>query len=313
MSSLKSNEEWYKNILKQYRLKDDAVLFFLEENSCDELKKIYDDFGNKKEKYSKIEKYYYNLILEKINDVDFYLKSRIKDKEHLIVKIIRDCEQDLLDGIDNKKINVTNYENVFSDLIGIRIICIHQEDQFLILDKLLKIIKINRGKFYSHSDSRINIFSKRYNDLIDKNIFTVHKRDEETPYESIHVNTSDNEYGIKIEIQIRTFFEEAWGEVDHSLKYPYDMNNEFLKTQMSILYFMSFAADNLISSSYRFKEEIIKTSKMKKIILNNKHTIKEIMKVFGYEENVQNDYKLKYEQIKKILKQEESKNGKNKK
>ena len=52
---------------------------------------------------------------------------------------------------------------------------------------------------------------------------------------------------------------------------------------------------------------------MKKIILNNKHTIKEIMKVFGYEENVQNDYKLKYEQIKKILKQEESKNGKNKK
>lgn len=59
---------------------------------------------------------------------EFYVKSRIKNKEHLILKIIREIKKQ-----NNVSINVENYINYFKDIIGIRIIYVNQEDKITFL------------------------------------------------------------------------------------------------------------------------------------------------------------------------------------
>ena len=56
----------------------------------------------------------------------------------------------------------------------------------------------------------------------------------EKPYRSVHyVIRSDT--GLAIEIQVRTLYEEAWSEIDHKLRYPYDLTNEMLADHINIM------------------------------------------------------------------------------
>ena len=56
----------------------------------------------------------------------------------------------------------------------------------------------------------------------------------EKPYRSVHyVIRSDT--GLAIEIQVRTLYEEAWSEIDHKLRYPYDLTNEMLANYLNIM------------------------------------------------------------------------------
>lgn len=40
--------------------------------------------------------------------------------------------------------------------------------------------------------------------------------------QSVHYLIRDKESGLCIEVQVRTLFEEAWSEIDHKLRYPYN-------------------------------------------------------------------------------------------
>ena len=41
--------------------------------------------------------------------------------------------------------------------------------------------------------------------------------------------------GLGIEIQVRTLYEEAWSEIDHKLRYPYNLQSEMLKNYTDIM------------------------------------------------------------------------------
>lgn len=56
----------------------------------------------------------------------------------------------------------------------------------------------------------------------------------EKPYRSVHY-TIYSEQGLGIEIQVRTLFEEAWSEIDHKLRYPYNLTNEMLSKYINIM------------------------------------------------------------------------------
>lgn len=74
-------------------------------------------------------------------------------------------------------------------------------------------------------------------------------RIEEHPYgyRSVHylVESSNTRYRYLAEVQVRTIFEEAWGEIDHVVRYPYHLDNEMLVRLSSILNRLAGDADEL--------------------------------------------------------------------
>ncbi len=64
--------------------------------------------------------------------------------------------------------------------------------------------------------------------------------------------------GIYLEIQVRTLFEEGWGEIDHAVVYPYYQNDKVLKEYTELLNRLSGLADEMSSFFNRLKNLEIK-------------------------------------------------------
>lgn len=60
--------------------------------------------------------------------------------------------------------------------------------------------------------------------------------------------------GVYLEIQVRTLFEEGWGEIDHAVVYPYFQNDQILKEYTELLNRLSGLADEMSGFFYRLKK-----------------------------------------------------------
>ena len=60
---------------------------------------------------------------------------------------------------------------------------------------------------------------------------------------------------IKCEIQVRTLYEEVWGEIDHSLNYPYKCDSLSCKEQLKVLAQLTAAGTRLANSIVKSKTE----------------------------------------------------------
>ena len=247
---MEKNKKWLKDMLKKYSLSD---LYKEDEYGeyYNELRQIYDEFNLKRKRLQKLIKKYTHMInVIQVNN-DYFIKGRVKNKEHLIIKILRECKEK---GKTIADIHMKNYISYFKDIIGIRVVCINQDDKILFLKKLIDsdLINISNVRFYTCNNAKANVYANEIKNS--KGLkYDIKIRDEKIPYDCIHVYALAEEENITFEIQIRTFFEEAWGEVDHTLKYPYSMDDDFLKEQMSILFSVSEVADKIITSVYNHK------------------------------------------------------------
>ena len=50
---------------------------------------------------------------------------------------------------------------------------------------------------------------------------------------------------ILVEIQVRTVFEEAWSEIDHLMRYPYDVDNPIITEYLGIFNRIVGSADEM--------------------------------------------------------------------
>lgn len=59
----------------------------------------------------------------------------------------------------------------------------------------------------------------------------------ETFYTSVHyvIKPNNEKSSISCEIQVRTLFEEIWGEIDHTINYPCQTNSIACKEQIRVL------------------------------------------------------------------------------
>lgn len=243
-----SNKEWLTQIIKKDapNLKYDVT-----EEEATNLKSIYNDFVKRRKKLKKVAKTFKMKFADIIQiKNDYFVRFRVKDAGHLIIKILR--EEDKI----RKLLTVSNYLSYFKDLIGFRVLCVNQADKLIYLKQFNNIVRnIEEIKFYTSNLER----KKEY--LIEKEKYEKNTkcelefRNEPTPYESIHVYTKSLNKDVMIEFQIRTLFEEAWGEVDHTLKYPYNMDDDVIKEQMSILFSVSEVADKIITSAFNRKND----------------------------------------------------------
>jgi hypothetical protein len=150
-----------------------------------------------------------------------------------------------------------------NDGMDITICCINKENHtvdiscagqtcYVINDEKLSAI---RGDIFPIGD----IFQIRPKPKFTRDSIKIQKSDRN--YRSAHYLVKKDEYIA--EFQIRTIFEEAWGEVDHSLVYPYRKKDELLKQYSKILSRIAGAGDEIstIMKKFAAHQDIIKKDK----------------------------------------------------
>ena len=202
------------------------------------LEEIYDDYI----KYvpfleKKADEFTFKLINSKaVHSV----RRRVKKPTHLIEKIIRKGLKYSAMGI-----NVNNYKKIITDLIGVRILHLFKEDWINVHKEII-------STWHLAETPQINVRPGDYNmDVLKKEMAHLHCEIiiREHGYRSVHylIKTPIEEIDqtFYTEMQVRTVFEEAWSEIDHIIRYPYDINNPILNEYLMIFNRIVGSADEM--------------------------------------------------------------------
>ena len=210
-----------------------------------ELENIYNDYFVFKEELETTAIMLFNKLMksQKVHSVRY----RIKDPEHLIEKIIRK-------KIESKESNLTieNYTEELTDLIGLRALHLFKEDWEVVNDFITATWNLKRKPLanYRKGDSEqiIRFFQEK----------GCEPKEHKYGYRSIHyiIETQPGKQKHYAEIQVRTIFEEAWAEIDHTIRYPYDLENPIFFQFLLILNRLSGSADEMGSFIQYLKGEL---------------------------------------------------------
>lgn len=231
---------------------------------------IYRDFIANQEVLRQQAEYFANILHlgEEVNSV----KRRVKDPLHLLAKIVRKRKEALEKGKESPylTISVDNYKDIVDDLVGIRAIYLFKENWTLVNDFILnnfsvcedKDITINHAidddlSFYAESDN----VDKKYN-------YKLLERD--SRYRSTHyIIRGITPHVFNFELQTRSILDEAWGEIDHHIRYPDFENHIELKRKMSILNGAISGCEELTSNFFKdFNELRVKSNTESELLVS---------------------------------------------
>lgn len=252
-----------EDFLKKYNITEDS--FKVAEMSWDEFCIIYNDFDkNKIDKYENILKKFTNIYFKDINKIGVHsIRSRVKDPEHLLEKIIRKRQEN-----DNKYRNLdsANYEKFITDLIGIRCLILFKEDwksfhqyitsvfennaEYYVKDPISDFDD-NEGHNYIAEEPKVHIRNGDSREIYE-GLLSPDRIIDGRDYRSAHYIIKYE--GVYLEIQVRTLFEEGWGEIDHAIVYPYYKKDPVLKEYTELLNRLSGLADEMGSFFLRLKQ-----------------------------------------------------------
>jgi ppGpp synthetase/RelA/SpoT-type nucleotidyltranferase len=171
-------------------------------------------------------------------------KSRVKDKDHLREKIRRKAS-------DGKIISRENFFQTITDLGGVRILHLFQSD----FKKIHSVIteRVREEEWHLHENPVANTWDPEAEKFFESLGLEVRIRD--TFYTSVHYVIKPQRKSDKVfcEIQVRTLFEEIWGEVDHMINYPHSTDNVALKEQLMVLSKITGAGIRLLESIDRVR------------------------------------------------------------
>ena len=157
-----------------------------------------------------------------LQEICYAYKSRVKAKENLLEKVARKLE-------GKPDYNIHD----ISDVIGIRFIVLFKQDIIPAIESILSMLVSNNEVGNPFKNSNIiesiyykgNVSNSTISTEIRKKFTDINKDIEETVspegYSSIHIvcelctEQSDilrDNYRLPVEIQVRTIFEDAWGE-----------------------------------------------------------------------------------------------------
>lgn len=207
------------------------------------------------------------------------VKWRAKDPSGLIKKIIRK-KKDITKNPRYAEIDVSNYKEIVTDLIGLRAIFLFKGLWGLVDEYIFKTLNVC-------PDSEIIIYHANDDDLtffeespliknIGNSVYKYKLDQKDTRYRSIHYTLLEAKHtGCKIELQTRTILDEAWGEIDHHVRYPDNEDNIELLRKMSILNGQLSGCEEYATQSYNYfsKLEVSKSELHQN--LENKNVVTE--------------------------------------
>jgi putative GTP pyrophosphokinase len=170
------------------------------------------------------------------------VKSRLKDAGHLRRKIVRKQATDDPITVDNLFTRIT-------DLAGVRVLHLYQEQSRAIHAAIIDKVENERDwvfneppKAYTWDPEAQGFFANMGLEVQVKDSF----------YTSVHYLVrprTDSPHCC--EIQVRTLFEEIWGEVDHTLNYPNPTDNLACREQLRVLTKVVGAGSRLVDAIFR--------------------------------------------------------------
>lgn len=224
-----------EDFLKMYHLKEDD----LEKNQVnwETLTTLYLDFNNYKDTYHTQAEFIASTLRshKKIH----FVKSRVKESERLIEKVIRKTpERQEMNGRDFQ-FTVDNYKEEITDLIGIRAIHIFKEDWEDIhnfISNTWKIIEIT-------ANVRDGDDTQGFEEL------NIKINSRKSGYRSVHylIEFFPTSQKVIAEIQVRTIFEEGYGEIDHQLRYSHKQIPAILASNLLLFNRIAGSSDEMAS------------------------------------------------------------------
>ena len=175
------------------------------------------------------------------------LKTRLKDPDHLIKKLVRKHDSD----------NPITMENAFdriTDLAGIRVLHLYRQ-QFSDIHRAIDS-KVKEGDWTYFEDPCAYTWDPETEQFYRELGISVQIR--ETHYTSVHyIVMPKTNSPIKCEIQVRTLFEEIWGEMDHYINYPEATNSVACREQLRVLSKLSATGTRLADSIFESHQEYL--------------------------------------------------------
>ena len=259
-----------KQFLDTYKVNESE----LEELNIDwqDLKAIHDDFIECKKSYETQADLIANILRgqPKVHSV----KTRIKDMRHLIEKVIRKTPDRRKKYGEDFKFTAENYKNEITDLLGIRVIHIFKEDW----EEIHNFITSMWDVMEIVANVREGDNTKKFDEQ------GIAVRSRPSGYRSVHylIESYPTNKKLITEVQVRTIFEEGYGEIDHQLRYSHEDIPELLGQNLMLLNRIAGSSDemasliNMLSKSiqdvennfkYKIKEKDKKIESIKERIL----------------------------------------------
>lgn len=172
------------------------------------------------------------------------IRARQKDPEHLRDKLLRKYNKGVVVTKDTLFRDIT-------DLNGVRVLHLYQQQFPLIHNEIMRKIHeledwelVESPKAYTW-EQESKVFFENLNILTEV---------KDTYYTSVHYVVKPNNVKSKIscEIQVRTLFEEIWGEIDHTINYPHKTESIACREQIRVL-------AKLVSTGTRLADSIFRT------------------------------------------------------
>lgn len=172
------------------------------------------------------------------------IKHRIKDESHLKEKMLRKWNSE----------DIITSDNIFekiTDLAGVRLLHLYQDQLPIIHEFIMEMVE--NGDWVLHEAPVAYSWdpeSQRFFESLGLKVDI-----KESYYTSIHyVVKPGNDERIKCEIQVRTLFEEVWGEIDHTINYPEKSTSQATKEQLRVLSKLVSTGTRLADSIFRLDD-----------------------------------------------------------
>ncbi|MGL5149340.1 MAG: RelA/SpoT domain-containing protein [Clostridium sp.] len=202
-----------------------------------ELSKIHKDYKTLCDSYQKQADFIANIL--RSQKAVHTVKSRVKEPSRLIEKVIRKTENRKSIYGDDFQFSVDNYKNEINDLIGIRVIHIFKEQWRDIHEFIVNTWNVIEISANVRDGDNVEVFKNLNIDVISRS----------SGYRSVHylVEFYPTSQKVIAEIQVRTIFEEGYGEIDHSLRYSLHEIPEILKSNLLLFNRIVGSADEMAS------------------------------------------------------------------
>ncbi len=153
------------------------------------------------------------------------VKSRMKDLLHLREKIQRKSSAE----------DPITPENIFdrvTDIAGVRVLHLYQA-QFTQIHRAINQ-KLDSQDWVLYEDPKAYTWDPESRGFFENQGLNVEVK--ESLYTSVHYVIKPREDSpVSCEIQVRTLFEEVWGEIDHLVNYPEPTDNIACREQIGVL------------------------------------------------------------------------------
>jgi len=168
------------------------------------------------------------------------IKSRLKDPDHLRAKLQKKLQERVIDS--------NNLFSSITDLAGVRVLHLYTQQVELLHQAVLAHVKAGFWSLhepptaYSWDPETTEYFSRLGLNAVTR----------ESYYTSVHyVVKPQPNIDITCEIQVRTLFEEAWGEIDHTFNYPEPTSVLACREQLRVLAKLASTGTRLADSIFR--------------------------------------------------------------